>query len=343
MLNLGPLSFNNVQGNGNGVGNRRVQQDTGLESLLGLAGNNQNSTDALSLFGGFPGRTQGRPFMMLMLFSILSHLLQMLSQLGGGGGYQPPQPPVYPPIDPPTYPPVEPPIDPPTYPPVEPPVDPPTYPPVEPPVYPPPPEKPKALGSAGLFGDPQFQVFTPNLNLPDALKSPFASGIGNGQTVTLINDPDKGGLKVDVTGIQVDPRNAKSTGVGEAVIKAGTDTVVFKNNGDLLVNGVKKGNIKDGGFIAPITLANGSVVSTGNEIDGAGGVRAERFVISNGEYKITAALRSPHPDSSNFLDMNFEELVNNAADNASGYQTSVPGLTDKFGIVDLLKLEPLTA
>ncbi len=340
MLNLGPLSFNNVQGNG--IGNRRVQQDTGLQSLLGLAGNSQGNTEPFSLPGGFPGRTQGQPFMLMMLFSILSHVLQMLSQLGGG--YQPPQPPpppVYPPVEPPVYPPppVEPPpVEPPVYPP--PPVEPP---PVEPPVYPPPPEKPKALGSAGLFGDPQFQVFTPNLTLPDALKSPFASGIGNGQTVTLINDPDKGGLKVDVTGIQVDPRNAKSTGVGEAVIKAGTDTVVFKNNGDLVINGVKKGNIKDGGFIAPITLANGSVVSTSNEIDGAGGVRAERFVISNGEYKITAALRSPHPDSKNFLDMNFEELVNNAADNASGYQTSVPGLTGKFGIVDLLKLEPQTA
>ncbi|MGZ8901393.1 MAG: hypothetical protein ACXW3Z_14985, partial [Limisphaerales bacterium] len=206
----------------------------------------------------------------------------------------------------------------------------------EPPVY----EDPKVLGSAGLFGDPQFGVFTPNLgNAANPLKA-FESNIKNNEVATLLNDPDNSGLEVDVKGIQVDPNNAASTGVGEVRVNSGSDAILIKNNGDLLINNVVKGNIKSTGLIAPITLASGAVISTANEIDGAGGVRAERFVISNGDYKITAALRSPHADSNNFFDMNFEELKTNAADNASGYRTSVPGLTNQFGIVDLLKLEP---
>lgn len=210
-----------------------------------------------------------------------------------------------------------------------------------PPVYnPPPPPSNKVLGSAGLFGDPQFGVFTPNLGngIPNELKG-FESGIKANQTVTLLNDADKGGLNLSVTGVQVDPANALSTGIGTAVFKSGNDSIQIGGNGDLLVNGVKKGNINDAGLIAPIKVGN-LTVSTSQEIDGAGGVKAERFVIDNGEYKITAAARKPHADSNGYLDMNFEELVDNAADNASGYQASIAGLTQKWGIVDLLKLEP---
>jgi hypothetical protein len=218
----------------------------------------------------------------------------------------------------------------------------------EPPVqqYPPaPPECPpqeqnKVLGSAGLFGDPQFGLFTPGIqNVPNALKG-FESNIKNGQTVNLLNDPDKGGFSISATGTQVDPRNAASTGIGEATFKSGNDTVQIKGNGDLYINGVKKGNINDAGLISPIQLANGMTVSTAQEIDNAQGGTAERFVISNGEYKVTAAARKPHPDSAAYLDMNFQELTANAADNATGYRTTVPGLNQQFGIVDLLRLEP---
>jgi hypothetical protein len=215
------------------------------------------------------------------------------------------------------------------------------------PNYPVPPEYPQdktqVLGSAGLFGDPKFGVFTPGLsNIPNQLKG-FESGLKNGQTVTLLQDKDAGGLNVKATGIQVDPNNSNSTGVGKAEFKSGSDTVTIKGNGDLLINGTKKGNINNNGLIAPIKLDNGMTVSTAQEIDGPNGETAERFVISNGEYKITAAVRKPHADANGYLDMNFEERTANAADNATGYQASVAGLTDKFGIADLLRLEPVTA
>lgn len=216
---------------------------------------------------------------------------------------------------------------------------------VYPPSPPPPPvceEEPKVMGSAGLFGDPKFGVFTPGLsNVPEALKS-FDSGIGNGQTVTLLKDTDLGGLEVTGTGVQVDPANANSTALGTASFKSGSDVVTINGDGNLLVNGQNRGNLNSSGFIAPITLSNGLKVSTESAIDGANGQTAERFVIQNGEYKITAAVRSPHPDSKPYLDMNFEELVANAADNATGFQASVAGQTQQFGIADLLRLEPGT-
>lgn len=214
-----------------------------------------------------------------------------------------------------------------------------------PPVCPPPPppvceEPEKVLGSAGLFGDPMFGLFTPGLeNVPDALKS-FDSGIGNGQTVTLLKDSDLGGLEVTGTGVQVDPSIVNSTAIGTASFKSGNDVVTIGGDGKLIVNGQNKGNIRDAGFIAPITLPSGLKVSTENAIDGANGATAERFVIQNGEYRITAAVRSPHPDSRSYLDMNFEELVADAADNATGYRVNVPGQTQQFGIADLLRLEP---
>lgn len=222
-----------------------------------------------------------------------------------------------------------------------------THYPSQPPVCPPSPppvceEEPKVLGSAGLFGDPKFGVFTPGLaNVPEALKS-FDSGIGNGQTVTLLKDTDLGGLEVTGTGVQVDPANANTSAIGTASFKSGSDVVTINGDGNLLINGQNRGNINSSGFIAPITLSNGLKVSTENAIDGANGQMAERFVIQNGEYKITAAVRSPHPDSKSYLDMNFEELVANAADNATGFQASVAGQTQQFGIADLLRLEPGT-
>lgn len=209
-----------------------------------------------------------------------------------------------------------------------------------PPPPPPPPAKNKVTGSAGLFGDPQFGVFTPGLgNVPAALKG-FESHIKAGQTETLLKDTDNGGLEITGTGVQVDPNNPNSTGIGSATFKSGNDTVTISGNGDLLVNGQKKGNLNDDGLIAPIKLSNGMTVSTSQEVDGANGQKAERFVIANGDYKVTAAPRKPHAESTPYLDMNFEELKADAADNATGYKASVPGFTTQFGIADLLRLEP---
>ncbi|HEY9686814.1 MAG TPA: hypothetical protein V6C52_07575 [Coleofasciculaceae cyanobacterium] len=211
----------------------------------------------------------------------------------------------------------------------------------EPTPPPPPADKPvKVNGSAGLFGDPQFGVFTPNLgNIPEKLKG-FESGITAGQTVTLLKDSDKGGLEVTATGVQVDPNDARRHGIGSATFKAGNSLISINGNGELKIDGVLKGNINSPGEISAIQLPGGLTVSTGQAIDGANGQQAERFIITNGEYKITAAVRKPHPESTAYLDMNFEELASTSADNATGYQASIPGITNKFGIADLLRLEP---
>jgi hypothetical protein len=213
--------------------------------------------------------------------------------------------------------------------------------PCEPTPPPPPAGNPvKVNGSAGLFGDPQFGVFTPNLgNIPEKLKG-FESGIQAGQTVTLLKDSDKGGLEVTATGVKVDPNDANRIGIGSATFKAGNSVVGISGNGELKIDGVLKGNINSPGEISAIQLPGGLTVSTGQAIDGANGQQAERFIISNGEYKITAAVRNPHPESTPYLDMNFEELTPNSADNATGYQASIPGMANKFGIADLLRLEP---
>jgi hypothetical protein len=208
-------------------------------------------------------------------------------------------------------------------------------PPPPPPVY-----QNQVLGSAGLFGDPKFGVFTPNLGTVPAALQGFESNIAPGQTVTLLQDSDQGGLSVSGTGTQVDPNNPQSTGIGSATFRSGNDTVTIGGDGSLVVNGQNQGNINDDGLIAPIQLPSGLAVSTNPEIDDANGDKTERFVISNGEYKITAAARKPHPDANGYLDMNFEELTPDAADNATGYQTGVPGLNQSFGIADLLRLEP---
>jgi hypothetical protein len=105
------------------------------------------------------------------------------------------------------------------------------------------------------------------------------------------------------------------------------------------------GNIKDSGLVGPITLPGGATISTSSQIDGPNGATAERFTIVNGEYKVTAALRTPS-GATPYLDTNFEELTNNAADNATGRDELVPGRTTasgqplRMGIDDLLRLEP---
>lgn len=238
--------------------------------------------------------------------------------------------PVETPVETPTY---ETPAETPVY---ETPVEEPVYetPTYEPPVY----EEPKLKGSAGLYGDPKFGLFTPNVNVPDVLRE-FESGIAPGQTVTLLDDSDNGGLEIQATAVQVDPNNAASSGIGSATFKSGSDVIVISGNGDLTVNGELKGNINDAGDIAAIQLASGLTVSTSQQVDGANGETAERFVITNGEYKITAAARNPHPEANPYLDMNFEELTDTAADNAIGYQASIAGTSANVGIADLLRIE----
>jgi hypothetical protein len=261
--------------------------------------------------------------MMMLLVSLIHELFtQLMGPIAQPDTANPPPAAGYPSPDPGNTPSPDPAYTPPVY------------------TYDPPPPKEQIKGSAGLFGDPQFGLFSPQLGqIPNALKA-FESNIKPGETVTLLNDPDAGGLNISAKAVQVDPNNADSSGIGTATFKSGNDTVIIHGNGDLIINGQKKGNINDTGMIAPITLASGLTISTAQEIDGANGAKAERFVITNGEYKMTAATRKPHADSTPYLDMNFEELEPDAADNATGYQTTIPGIGNRFGIVDLLRLEP---
>jgi len=207
--------------------------------------------------------------------------------------------------------------------------------------YPTPAPTPAVLGSAGLVGDPKFMLFTPDLqNVADlAPLKEFESDLKVGQTITALHDEDNGGLEANLTGVQVNPANGNSIGVGDAQFWVGQQSVEFANNGDLLIDGVKKGNINDNGFIAPITLATGATIQTANRVDDANGNQKERFVLNNGEYEVTAALRSPDANSAKYYDMNFAETTAHAADNAVGYQTNVTGI-GPIGIADLLRLEP---
>ncbi len=299
------------------LGNLYPLQNTALNHS-----NNSMFAYQHSLYGsGFAGGMSGlMGYFMLGIMQIMIQLSALMSKTSGC---------LCGPVD---TPPVceEPPIE-------EPPAEePPVY--EEPPYYPP--QEPKILGSAGVFGDPKFGIFSPEVGpIPQVLKS-FESGIQAGQEVTLLNDADQNGFEVKVQGIQVNPEDANSTGIGRLTINAGQNLIQLSNDGKILVNGQLKGNVNDSGLIAPIQLAGGVVISTSLEIDGPNGEKKERFVIQNGEYKLTAAIRSPHPDSANYLDLNFEELLEDAADNATGYKVNVSGLNKQFGIAELLKLEP---
>ncbi|MBY0402445.1 MAG: hypothetical protein K2X66_00975 [Cyanobacteria bacterium] len=160
---------------------------------------------------------------------------------------------------------------------------------------------------------------------------------------SILKDPD-GALDVQVSQVQINPQG--NTGVGRLDISSGPDKILVDNLGNITANGSKVGNINDPGLIAPITLPSGAVIGTRQEIDGANGVTAERFFFQNGEYKITAANRKP-TGANSYLDLNFEELTANAADNATGRKETVTGVTDpatgkplQLGIPDLLRLEP---
>jgi hypothetical protein len=156
----------------------------------------------------------------------------------------------------------------------------------------------------------------------------------------LLSDPDEGGLEVSVTGTQVNPEDTNSTGVGSASFKAGDDTVTIGGDGSLVINGEDKGNINDLDSLATITLDSGLTIGIDNEVDAADGTEGKRFVIANGEYKMTAAARKPHEDSAGYLDMNFEELTAKSAENATGYRAPVEGLEGGVSLADLLNLEP---
>ena len=214
-----------------------------------------------------------------------------------------------------------------------------------PPVYPPPPpvyNDPKVRGAAGLFGDPRFGVFTPGVTVPNALKD-FDSGIDAGETVSLLKDNDANGFEVEVTGIQVDPVKTNSVGVGQINVTFGGDD--FMTSSEIIITNDGNIQLREGDAIHPsignVNTLNG-VQDLGDGVTIERGIRngEERIIIRNGEYEVTAALRSPHPDSENYFDMNFEELTEDAADNATGYQTAVAGQTNPFGIVDLLQIEP---
>ena len=202
----------------------------------------------------------------------------------------------------------------------------------------------RVLGSAGLFGDPGISLYTPVLGVipKELVNIPFTQAEED-PAISILKDPD-GQLEVSVRSVEVNPQG--NTGIGILKIKAGTDEIGFENSGVLTLNGKKLGNIKETGFILSQPLKNGGIVATSVQIDNEAGEKAERFTFENCEYRITAALRTPEGASA-YLDINFEELTGDAADNATGHQETLTGLTHpkteeplKMGIADLLRLEP---
>lgn len=201
-----------------------------------------------------------------------------------------------------------------------------------PPVCPPP--QTKVNGSAGLFGDPMFALFTPNVQASSELRSGVDTGLKHNQTVNVLTDKDGKGLAVNVTGTQVNPFKDGTVGVGTFEVKTNAGkTVKVTNNGDVTLDGKLVGNVN--------TSPNGMIdidgetkVGFSQEIDNTAGDKAKRVVVSNNEYKVTAALRKP-TGANAYFDMNFEELTNNASDNATGYTN-----TNGVGIATLLKMEP---
>ncbi len=203
---------------------------------------------------------------------------------------------------------------------------------------------PKVRGSAGLFGDPKLGLFTPDSQIqgvPPILRE-FDSGLAAGQTVTVLDDPDNDHFAVSVNTVQVDPANADSVGVGSANINFGPVAQGFGDN-EIIVNNdgtvhvrfgdaidPSFGNINDG--IAKQTISHGVTIETAVR-DGE-----TKLIVNNGEYEVALAMRSPHPDSSNYFDINFEELTADAADNATGHDVQIGDL-GAFGIDELLGLE----
>ncbi len=201
----------------------------------------------------------------------------------------------------------------------------------------------RVTGAAGLFGDPFFGLFTPELGeIPSELQAFDINIQPEDGLVSVLNDSDNGGFDVSVQTYAINPEG--SVGVQQAAITVGTDSISFQNNGDLIINGQVRGNINDAGSIAEIQLAGGSVM-TREEIDGPNGVTAERFVVRTDEYKVTAAVRSPEGAGS-YLDMNFEEQTTSAANNATGHKSQVSTLNNpatgtplEMGLAELLSLE----
>jgi hypothetical protein len=180
-----------------------------------------------------------------------------------------------------------------------------------------------------------MELYTPGVSVPAAYRS-FTALLAAGRTYDVLVDPGDR-IAVGVTAVQVDPANPRSTAVGRVDIRSGADRVSFTGKGELLVNGAVVGRIGDPGLVAGRGLPDGGRVSTALATDDAAGNAAERFVFSNGAYRVTAAVRRPHPHAEPYLDVNVEELRSNAANDATGWQATVAGTA--VGLADLLRLE----
>ncbi len=189
------------------------------------------------------------------------------------------------------------------------------------------PATPKAQGSLNISGDPVVRVSTPGVTVtPISFHEPI------GVPINLLTDPDNG-FNANVTLHQVN--DSGNVGIQQVTFTVNSQQVQFANNGDLLVNGVVKGNINDTGFITSIDLGAGSSVKTAMADDGEG-KQVERFILVSPEYEVTAARRKPDSTQA-YFDLNIAERTDNAADNATGGDIAGQGTT---GIDDLLRREP---
>lgn len=145
----------------------------------------------------------------------------------------------------------------------------------------------------------------------------------------MLTDPD-GNFAMNVSLHKINPEG--KTGIEQASFTAGGHAIQFANDGSLMVDGVKRGNLADG--VSSIDLGNGVTVKTA-QMDDGGGKKATRFVLDTPDYQVTAALRKP-TGAGSYFDVNIAENKANAADNATG--SLINGQT--VSVADLLKREP---
>lgn len=220
--------------------------------------------------------------------------------------------------------------------------------PVPPPHYPPPPPAPTYItGSAGVFGDPKFGLFTPD-NLfgaigpaPQALRD-FQSGLVAGDTPTLLQDPDNGGFNVGAHIVDINGDWPSGNAIDRLVFNSGGYNIGLDASNpyklSVLPNGSDAVSMID--FADGIDAAEQQLIATlqsHNTFVGTTNVDGRSSVfVSNPEYNVVATQR--HPDQANpYFDVKFEERIGQAANNATGYVASGPVA---LSIPQLLNMEP---
>ncbi|MEB3244929.1 MAG: hypothetical protein VKJ06_02970 [Vampirovibrionales bacterium] len=208
------------------------------------------------------------------------------------------------------------------------------------------------LGSVGLYGDPYLSLQTEGLQVPAAMQN-IHFGIDAGQTLTLLSDPDEGGLTVNATGVALDDSETPETAINLLEIALGDDRVQFNAaTGQLVLNGDVLGSITES-LDETAVGDSGAIVKIDESPDGGAGQTTRRMVFASGQYVITAAVRAAESADAQaasatpaYLDLNIEEVVADAANNATGAKTPLEGVNNpvtgapvRLSMADMLAME----